>query len=320
MKKTTAIIVTYNRKELLARCLRAVLQQTQTPDAVIVVDNASTDGTFAYLVAEGLMRGDQPETDTLAEVGEDGKRLLYYRMATNRGGAGGFHKGLELAHKMGEFDAFWMMDDDGYPSPACLETQLRYLDEFDYVMPVSINIEAHSKLSWATKRQKGGKTESYAELRDDWGEIMPFVFPFNGSLLSKKIVDEVGYINPDLFIWGDDYEHYYRCLKAGFTPVTVLDAIFYHPANRAPVVPVMCGLFKVPFVESKLRFTCLVRNWAFINKNNGRWLSAAKIFAAYTWLFLVTRGFDLEGYRHYLACTRDGFRGDFSRHLQYLKQ
>lgn len=210
-----------------------------------------------------------------------------------------------------------MMDDDGYPSAGCLEKQLAYLDKYDYVMPVSINIERHSQLSWATRLKGGGKTESYAELRSDWGEILPFVFPFNGSLLSKKIVDKVGYINPDLFIWGDDYEHYYRCLKAGFKPVTVLDAVFYHPVTvRGGAV--MCGLFNVPYVDSKLRFTCLIRNWAFINKNNRRWFAAAKIFAAYTWLFLVTRGFDVKGYRHYLACTRDGFQGDFTRHLRYL--
>lgn len=318
MKNVCSIIVTYNRKELLARCVRAVFEQTYAPEALIIVDNASTDATFGYLAESGLVKGEEPAADTLAEVGCGDMKVLYYRMSANKGGAGGFYKGLELAHKMGGFDAFWMMDDDGYPSTECLEQQLSYLDEYDYVMPVSINIEEHSKLSWATRLKKGGKTESYAELQEDWGEILPFVFPFNGSLLSKRIVDRVGYINPDLFIWGDDYEHYYRCLKAGFKPVTVLDAVFYHPANRAPVVPVMCGLFKVPYVDSKLRFTCLIRNWAFINKTNRRWLAAAKIFAAYTWLFLITRGGDMEGYRHYLACTRDGFRGDFTRHLQYL--
>lgn len=319
MKKICSIIVTFNRRELLARCARAVMGQTVRPDALIIVDNASTDGTFEYLCGEGIVAGAPLQTEVMMESQVEGMRVIYYRMPVNGGGAGGFHKGLELAHHMNEFDAFWMMDDDGYPTPECLEKQLAYLDKYDYVMPVSINIEEHTQLSWATKLKKGGKTESYAELVADWGEILPFVFPFNGSLLSKKIVDEVGYINPDLFIWGDDYEHYYRCLKAGFKPVTVLDAVFYHPANRAPVVPVMGGLFKVPYVDSKLRFTCLIRNWAFINKNNHRWLAAAKIFGAYTWLFLVTRGFDLEGYKHYLACTRDGFRGVFTRHLQYLK-
>lgn len=319
MKKICSIIVTFNRRELLARCARAVMGQTVRPDALIIVDNASTDGTFEYLCGEGIVAGAPLQTEVMMESQVEGMRVIYYRMPVNGGGAGGFHKGLELAHHMNEFDAFWMMDDDGYPTPECLEKQLAYLDKYDYVMPVSINIEEHTQLSWATKLKMGGKTESYAELVADWGEILPFVFPFNGSLLSKKIVDEVGYINPDLFIWGDDYEHYYRCLKAGFKPVTVLDAVFYHPANRAPVVPVMGGLFKVPYVDSKLRFTCLIRNWAFINKNNHRWLAAAKIFGAYTWLFLVTRGFDLEGYKHYLACTRDGFRGVFTRHLQYLK-
>ncbi len=44
-----AVVVTYNRKVLLKECLDALLAQTRPLDSIIVVDNASTDGTRVFL-------------------------------------------------------------------------------------------------------------------------------------------------------------------------------------------------------------------------------------------------------------------------------
>ena len=43
--KICAVVVTFNRKELLINCLNAINEQTYKPHTVIIVDNASTDGT-----------------------------------------------------------------------------------------------------------------------------------------------------------------------------------------------------------------------------------------------------------------------------------
>ena len=55
-KKIAAIVVTYNRKELLAECLAAICAQEYKPAAVYVVDNASTDGTSEWITANGYDR------------------------------------------------------------------------------------------------------------------------------------------------------------------------------------------------------------------------------------------------------------------------
>jgi rhamnopyranosyl-N-acetylglucosaminyl-diphospho-decaprenol beta-1,3/1,4-galactofuranosyltransferase len=47
-----AVVVTYNRKELLRQCLGGILAQTRPVDAIYVVDNASTDGTDQMIAAE----------------------------------------------------------------------------------------------------------------------------------------------------------------------------------------------------------------------------------------------------------------------------
>ncbi len=316
--KICAIIVTFNRKDLLCKSIEAIINQTIIPEAILIIDNASTDGTQSEL-QQRYGGNEKIENNKLTYLSNyNGIIINYFRCSTNEGGAGGFYTGLKLAHEQNLFDFFWLMDDDGYPSETCLEEQMKYTQDSDYVMPLSVDINNHLQLSWATRKKNGEKTIIVKELQEEWGKTMPFIFPFNGSLLSKKIVDEVGYINPKLFIWGDDYEHYYRCLKKGFTPITVLDAIFYHPVNKAPTVPVMFGKFQVPYVESELRFVCLIRNWAYINKTNHRYVAMAKTLAAYSWLFLITQKLNVKKFILFIASFADGLRNNFERHKKYL--
>jgi len=76
-----AVVVTYNRKSLLMRCLLALLRQTRPLQKIIVVDNASTDGTREELAQEGYL---------------DESAIEYVRLEHNTGGAGGFHTGAQL--------------------------------------------------------------------------------------------------------------------------------------------------------------------------------------------------------------------------------
>ena len=211
------------------------------------------------------------------------------------------------------------MDDDGYPSENCLEQLVKESDKYDYIMPASIDINNHDRLSWAIRKRDGKKTEKLEELYSSWGRIMEFVTPFNGILLSKDCVDKVGYINKDFFLWGDEYEHYYRCLKKGIKPVTLLDAIFYHPSLKLPLVKICFGLLRVPYVDSKLRMICLARNYTYIYLHYKQQYKVLLKFMMYTWLFLITRRGDFEGWQLYCASVKDGFKGDFTRHLKYIK-
>ena len=98
-----AVVVTYNRLELLTRCLEHLTQQSRRPDAILVVDNASSDGTAEMLAA----RDD----------------VTVMRLEENLGGAGGFERGLEAAHAAG-WDWAWLLDDDTFADERCLEALL----------------------------------------------------------------------------------------------------------------------------------------------------------------------------------------------------
>ena len=71
-----AVVVTYNRMELLKRNIRC-LQQNKPISSIVIVNNGSTDGTTEWLAAqEGLTVINQ----------------------TNVGGAGGFYTGIQYAY------------------------------------------------------------------------------------------------------------------------------------------------------------------------------------------------------------------------------
>ena len=112
MKRTAAVIVTYNRKAMLQRCLRALCTQTAGVPELWVIDNASTDGT-AELVAQLNL-----------------PTMHYYNTGKNLGGAGGFACGIQQAACSGA-EYLWIMDDDCLPEPDALQQLLLADAELD---------------------------------------------------------------------------------------------------------------------------------------------------------------------------------------------
>ena len=102
--RVTAVVVTFNRKPLLLECLRSLAAQSHPVDRILVVDNASTDGTAEAVESAGVA-------------------VDYLRVRRNGGGAEGFHYGVREA-LAGEVDWLWLMDDDCEPAPDALERLL----------------------------------------------------------------------------------------------------------------------------------------------------------------------------------------------------
>lgn len=99
-----ALVVTHNRAGLLQHCLQYTLAQSFTH--VLVVDNASTDGT-------GVL---------LARLCQADPRLQVLQLPSNGGGALGFEKGLRaLDHQLGGCGWVLLFDDDAWPAPGCVQ-------------------------------------------------------------------------------------------------------------------------------------------------------------------------------------------------------
>ena len=214
-RETVAVVVvTYNRADLLVGMLDGLAAQTRRPDAVIVVDNASTDHTREVLES----RTDLPLRVTHSEE--------------NLGGAGGFHLGLRLAHEAG-YDRIWLMDDDVVPAPDCLERMLEH--DGPCLMAVREDRRGHlvekSAVVFDLRNPLAirPKTES-VETRYRTRAAMPAEVPvqvvaFEGFLVHRRVVDAIGLPDPAYFIFYDDVDFAIRARRAGFPIAAVRDAV-----------------------------------------------------------------------------------------------
>ena len=195
------MVVTWNRVDLLIECLTMLGSQTRPPDVVVVVDNASTDGS-----AE-VIRAQFPDVDLV-------------RLTRNTGGAGGFSTGLAEAVDVHHADLVWVMDDDTIPAKSTLAELLAsyaaygpglglvasrviWTDGRDQPRNIPRNIPRYPGRVYRADRRAalaaGGRpvrTASFVSLLIEAGAIREFGLP-----------------TADFFIWNDDFEFTARLLR-----------------------------------------------------------------------------------------------------------
>ncbi len=197
-----AVVVTWNRKQLLMGALDAVAEQDPAPKAVVVVDNASTDGTAAA-VRERLDAVDLVVSDT------------------NTGGAGGFATGVARALAEHDPDVLWLMDDDTVPQPGALAELLRAYDSHrgdpDGRRPALVA----SRVVWTdgrvhpmnTPRPKPGARRPERRNAAAIGCVPIRSASFVSVLCDAAAVRERGLPVADYFLWNDDFEFTTRLLR-----------------------------------------------------------------------------------------------------------
>lgn len=206
--RVVVVVVAYNRRDLLAECLDALAAQTRPLDVIIVVDNASTDGSPG-MVAERF-----PAVDLV-------------ELAANTGGAGGFTVGIERAVDTHAADLVWIMDDDTVPTPTALEELLRIRDSRPELV-----LQA-SKALWTdgaehpmnTPKKRIGASKDSVVAAASVGALPVRSASFVSLLVSAEAVRRVGVPVADYFIWNDDFEYTSRLLRTGegwYCPASVV--------------------------------------------------------------------------------------------------
>jgi len=201
--RLVAVVVTYNRLEMLKKTLARLLETPPDAlEAVLIVDNACTDGTTEWLATQ------------------NDPRLRVLSSETNLGGAGGFEAGMRLVVE--EMDPDWIvvMDDDGRPEPGALEAfQAQDLGDWDAVAAAvyypdgqicdmnrpSRNPFWHARVFLNTLGQGGGRdgfhiTPAAYEGAARQVDISSFV----GLFVSRDAIARVGYPDGRLFVYGED--------------------------------------------------------------------------------------------------------------------
>ena len=219
--RVCAIVVTRERRELLHRCLQALQAESRPPDGILVVDNASADGT------SDMVRTEFPDVELL-------------RLETNVGGAGGFHRGLAHAHAQG-YDWLWVMDDDTMVSGDTLAKLL----EGAARAPQGVPLLVASMVRWKDERPHPmnwppPRWRSRREMAEGMaaGLLLVRYTTFVSVALHRESIDRFGLPQEHYFIWADDVEFTARVLRdePGYL---VPDSVVYHwtPTPHPPADP-----------------------------------------------------------------------------------
>ncbi|MGC8678105.1 MAG: glycosyltransferase family 2 protein [Hydrogenobaculum sp.] len=229
MNSVCAVVVTYNRKELLIECIESLRRQTRPIQAIYLIDNASSDDTPKMLLEKGYIK-ELPPVD-LNEIWEkeynipnlvDGMsiKLHYVRMTENTGGAGGFYEGVKRGYQKG-YNWLWLMDDDAEPLHNALEMLTPYFKMEEAVALVSLKVDKNMNI---LKHHRG-----FFNFRNVFSSIIKNIqdndikkefieidhSSFVGILIRSEAVIKIGYPKKEFFIHYDDLEYCIRLRKIG---------------------------------------------------------------------------------------------------------
>lgn len=243
MKKVAAVIVTYNRKELLQECINSILAQKKYVPDIIVVDNDSSDGT----------------ADMLFSYIQD-QKVIYFNTGSNLGGAGGFQYGIRKGVHLG-YKYLWIMDDDCIPCDTAfseLISAARKHPGFGFLS---------SKVLWkdgSICKMNVQREELTKNVTDFNRKIIPVVMASFVSLLIKTdVVKELGLPIKEFFIWTDDWE-FTRRISRKYPCYLITDSQVVHKSKLNITADVSSD------TPDRLdRFRYLYRNDVFLYRREG---------------------------------------------------
>ena len=298
------MVVTHNRLESLKTCLRA-LQKAAELDAVVVVDNASTDGTAEWL------------------AGLEDARIRVVRCSENVGGAGGFAVGMSAAQQ--EFDPDWivLMDDDAWPEPSAFRCFLdknrsanalytaAVFDEDGAITALNqVFRDPFASVSAFLKALISGRSGYYLgpkQYQSDQTEVVDFA-TFVGLFIPRACLNNVDPPDRRLFLYCDDLDYCHRARAAGFSLIFDPRIKFTHACST--------------FGRRHRIYTPLWKSYYghrngldIIRKTAGRYAVPVSFGLVILWaLRSVFYGREAPRYLRLLwLAMRDAFRQDFSR-------
>ena len=202
-KKVACVIVTFNRLEKLKKALSCYEKQTLKPSLIVIINNASTDGTEEYLSS----------WRNITEIPS-----VVINEKQNLGGAGGFKAGVEEAIKHDIF-AINLADDDAYPSVNYLEELILNLNKDDSIgATCSVVVDNQDNVLFEHRRNIAFRPLKYID-QPSSNELYakPFfsinAFSFVGVLIKKEVVERIGFPSDEYFIQYDDTDYSLRISK-----------------------------------------------------------------------------------------------------------
>lgn len=206
--KIVVVLVTFNRINDLKKTLNCYDNQTRKMESLIVVNNASTDGTEEFLR--------EWENDY------SGYKKVVIHNQKNTGGSGGFYDGIKEAMKC-DCDFIFLADDDAFAKPDMLENIYKFYakkENFKNIAAMCTSVVNKSEFDVLHRRRiKKGifflKNECIKKEEYEKEYFKVDDFSFVGAIISKSVIQQIGLPKKEYFIYYDDTEYSTRIRKVG---------------------------------------------------------------------------------------------------------
>ncbi len=296
MKRVAAVVVTYNRKQLLKENIECLLSQDSKDCLdVLIIDNASTDNTREYI----------------SEFIEEGK-IKYYNTGANLGGAGGFHYGIKLAAE-NEYDYVWVMDDDCMPTETALSEFLKTDEKLDGNYGF-----LSSKVLWKDNNickmnvQRRTLTKCVSDFSSELVSVA--MASFVSLFIPVSVIKELGLPIKEFFIWTDDWEYTRRISRKYKCYLNNTSVVVHKSASN------IGANIATDTVERLDRYKMLYRNDVYLYRREGIvgfCYEAVRLTAHFIRVLLKAKDNKKKRIKYIIEGTKSGF--SFKPDIEYVK-
>ncbi|MFL2068941.1 glycosyltransferase [Leuconostoc mesenteroides] len=185
MNKYIAGFVTFNRSDKLINAVNSIENQTVKPQKILIVDNASVDDTLKVVEDLKLKHSN----------------IIYLRLSTNIGGAGGFSEVIKAALTLqNEDNDFLLLADDDIVyhenyAENLINIAKQRMDSSVFVGRVVNKLDGTDNKHFTIRKKV---SENVFEMKS---------FTFLGVMLKISLIKKIGLPRADFFIWEDDREY-----------------------------------------------------------------------------------------------------------------
>ena len=224
--KVYIAVLNWNGYEQTSRCVESLSVQAYTNYEIMVIDNASTDGSFEQLRARF-------------------PNLLTIHSAANLGYAGGMKLGLDAIQDDPQADFYWILNYDTVVRPDTLGKLVEAYERNGSAVYGAASVSEEAGQLRVVGRIGQPDTGRFPTVRQFFspacdGKLLEACFPnktdcrvvkLSGSnmLLPLEVVREHGFLNPEYFMYGEDGDYCLRLAQKGIARIIVPSALIFHP-------------------------------------------------------------------------------------------
>jgi GT2 family glycosyltransferase len=208
-----SVTMSYNSVHVLPRQMEALLRQTRPLQEIIVVDNASTDGTVEMLARQF------PQVTVLP-------------MSQNVGAGGALEAGVAYAAQKKRYDWVWTFDDDSVPNHDALQLLLEGVESLgnaggDVGIVASLPIHRETGTPYPPLLWRNGYVKPSTQMLQQpiWLADLVIV---SGSMVRREVVERIGLPRADFFMDFIDFEYCLRARSHGYRIAVITRSQFAH--------------------------------------------------------------------------------------------